>query len=107
MYKIEFYVPASHVEPVKQALFDAGAGRVGEYQHCAWQVLGEGQFCPLEGSDPYIGQKNKLQKVQEYKVEMVCVAEYVKPAVAAMLAAHPYETPAYTLSDIKDLALFV
>ncbi|MEH6542063.1 MAG: hypothetical protein V7748_18580, partial [Halopseudomonas sp.] len=53
MYKLCFFVPASHVEQVKQAVFAAGAGRLGNYDSCSWQVLGQGQFRPLSGSEPY------------------------------------------------------
>ncbi|MEQ8952612.1 MAG: NGG1p interacting factor NIF3, partial [Gammaproteobacteria bacterium] len=56
LYKIEFYVPESHLEQVKSAMFAAGAGRAGEYDSCAWQTLGQGQFRGLEGSSPYLGQ---------------------------------------------------
>ena len=71
MYKITFYVPVTHVEQVKQAMFAAGAGRIGDYDCCAWQILGVGQFRPLAGATPFIGQLNTLEQVAEYKVEMV------------------------------------
>lgn len=54
-YKINFYVPESHLEIVKQALFDAGAGRQGDYDQACWQCLGQGQFRPLKGANPSIG----------------------------------------------------
>ncbi len=56
MYKLCYYVPESHLEVTKQAIFDAGAGRVGNYDCCCWQVRGQGQFRPLPGSQPFIGQ---------------------------------------------------
>ena len=59
MYSLCFYVPESHVEEVKQALFDAGAGRIGDYGSCAWQVLGTGQFQPMEGSEPFSVRKTR------------------------------------------------
>ena len=62
MFKLVFFVPASHVESVKNAVFAAGAGRIGDYEHCAWQVLGEGQFRPLQGSNPFIGSQDVLEK---------------------------------------------
>ena len=55
MYKLVFYVPVDHLEPVKQAVFATGAGKIGEYDSCCWQVLGVGQFRPLAGSTPYLG----------------------------------------------------
>lgn len=95
MYKLCFYVPATHVERVKEAIFATGAGRVGDYDCCAWQVLGEGQFRPLAGSKPFIGQQGRVEKVAEYKVETVCEDAVVDAVVAALRAAHPYEEPAY------------
>lgn len=95
MYKIAFFVPESHLEVVKAAMFAAGAGRIGQYDRCSWQVKGTGQFRPLEGADPFIGQVDQVQQVVEYKVEMVCEDEVIHAVVQAMKAAHPYETPAY------------
>ena len=103
MYQIVFYVPESHLEPVKEALFKAGAGKIGDYECCAWQTLGQGQFRPLEGSDPYLGQTGEVEQVAEYKVELVCEKAVLKSAITAMLAAHPYEEPAYSISSLLDL----
>ncbi|HLF67331.1 MAG TPA: NGG1p interacting factor NIF3, partial [Gammaproteobacteria bacterium] len=72
MYKICFYVPEAHAEEVKMAMFEAGAGKIGRYSCCAWQTLGTGQFMPLSGSHAFIGETDRLEKVIEYKVEMVC-----------------------------------
>ena len=95
MHKLCFYVPQTHVEDVKKAIFAAGAGRVGDYDSCSWQVLGQGQFRPLVGSTPFLGQEGAVETVVEYRVEMVCADECIRAAVAAMLDAHPYETPAW------------
>lgn len=103
MYKITFYVPETHLEPVKAALFAAGAGRVGAYDCCAWQVKGTGQFRPLAGSNPFIGHQDLLESVDEYKVELVCDEASVKAAVAALKQAHPYEEPAYDVVLLLDL----
>lgn len=103
LYKIDFYVPTTHLAQVKDALFAAGAGKVGLYRHCAWQVLGEGQFLPEEGSQAFIGEINKVEKVMEYKVEMICDAAYLSAAILALKNSHPYETPAYHVIKIEDL----
>ena len=95
--KIEFYVPESHLETVKYAMFEAGAGRVGNYDCCAWQTAGEGQFRPLEGSRPFLGEQGSVETVPEYKVEMVCSGDLVAAVVAAMKAAHPYEEVAFSV----------
>lgn len=103
MYKICFYVPASHLDAVKTAMFAAGAGRIAAYDACAWQVEGQGQFRPLAGSRPFIGQQGVIETVAEYKVEMVCDDAHVRAAVAALRQAHPYETPAYDVMRLEDL----
>lgn len=103
MYKLVVYVPESHLEAVKSALFNAGAGRIGDYDSCAWQVLGQGQFRPLEGSQPYLGQQGRVEQVPEYRLELVCADEYIKDALAALREAHPYEEPAYDVWRLMEL----
>lgn len=107
IYKLCFYVPESHLESVKMALFTAGAGRIGEYDHCCWQTLGVGQFRPSSESSPYLGNKGEISQVDEYSVEMICKKECVKAVVKALIDSHPYETPAYALwpilQDLNDL----
>ena len=95
MYKLCFYVPESHLEAVKQAMFAAGGGRIGEYDSCCWQVEGTGQFRPLSGSAPFVGQQGVVERVAEYRVEMVCEDHCAKAVVAALREAHPYEEPAW------------
>jgi len=103
MYKIIFYVPESHVETVKNALFDEGAGKVGYYDRCAWQTEGTGQFRPLPESNPYLGEKGKTETVREIKVEMLCEDAVIASALEALIQKHPYETPAYSAWKIKTL----
>lgn len=103
MYKICFYVPATHAESVKNALFEKGAGKIGNYGCCAWQVLGEGQFMPLAGSHAFIGEENTLEKVSEYKIEMVCEENYIRDVIAALKKAHPYEEPAYQVWRVESI----
>ncbi|PHX45130.1 NGG1p interacting factor NIF3 [Pseudomonas sp. NZIPFR-PS5] len=103
MYKLAFFVPQSHVEQVKNALFAVGAGRIGAYDRCSWQVLGHGQFRPLDGSQPFIGQAGEVEQVQEWKVELVVSDELIRQAVAAMKDSHPYEVPAYDVWKLEDI----
>ena len=103
MYKFVFFVPDSHLEAVKAAVFAAGAGRIGNYDCCAWQCLGQGQFRALEGSNPFIGETNALELVTEYRVEMVCKDELIQVVLDAFRAAHPYEEPAYDVWRLADL----
>lgn len=104
MYKIVFFVPESHLETVKSAVFAAGAGRIGHYDACCWQVPGQGQFKPLSGSQPFIGNLNELEVVSEYRVEMVCGDEYIHAAVDALRHAHPYEEPAFDVWRLADIS---
>ncbi len=97
MYKLCVYIPESHLEQVKQALFAAGAGRIGDYDSCCFQLKGTGQFRPLAGSQPFIGRVGEVEQVVEYRVEMVCADELVDAALAALREAHPYEEPAFDL----------
>jgi len=97
LLKIEFYVPEAQLQQVKLAMFDAGAGKVGDYDSCAWQVLGEGQYKPGEGSNPFKGEQGSLETLSEYKVEMVCAEQFITEVVRAMKDSHPYEEVAYSV----------
>lgn len=102
-YQITFYVPQEQCEEVKEAMFQAGAGKLDNYEACSWQVLGEGQFRPMEGSKPFLGETNKLEKVLEYKVEMLCVADKLETVIKALKSSHPYEVPAYGVLALLDV----
>ena len=95
MHKITAYVPESHLEIVKNALFDAGAGRFKNYDRCCWQTKGQGQFRALSGSAPYIGKANEVTVVEESLIELVCDDACLEAALDALRKAHPYEEPAY------------
>ncbi|UTW08871.1 Nif3-like dinuclear metal center hexameric protein [Pseudomonas benzenivorans] len=103
MYKLCFYVPESHLEEVKRAVFAAGGGRIGQYDSCCWQVLGQGQFRPLQGSQPYLGQTGTLEQLAEWKVELVVADELIHETVKALKGSHPYETPAFEVWRLSDL----
>jgi len=103
MYKLSFFVPEENLESVKQALFDAGAGRIGDYDHCCWQTLGQGQFRPLQGSDPHIGRQGEVERLAEWKVELVCSDDLVRQLVAVLKQAHPYEEVAYDVWQLADI----
>lgn len=99
MFKVECYIPATHLKVVKEAMFNAGAGRLGQYQRCAWQTLGQGQFEPIGDSQPFIGKHNELSAIDEYKVELVCGENDLEAVINAMKSAHPYEVPAYFIIE--------
>lgn len=102
MYKLVFFTPCDVAQQVAKAAFDAGAGKIGNYDMCCFISEGTGQFRPLEGSHPHIGNQNELEFVKESKVEMVCEDQFIKQAVEAMVKAHPYETPAYDVIKLED-----
>lgn len=102
-YQLSFYVPDSHLEEVKNALFDIGVGRQGEYDQTCWQCSGQGQFRPLANSNPAIGLHEELTFVPEYKVEMLCSEELIEIAVKTLKDLHPYEEPAYNVIKLESL----
>jgi hypothetical protein len=107
MYKIEFYVPETHLEIVKEAMFEKGAGKIGLYDSCCWQIKGSGQFRPGLESHPHIGSRGTLEKLDEWKVEMVCSDDHIKQVYSALMASHPYEEPAYNIVKILDKSMFL
>lgn len=103
MHKVVFFVPETDKEIVKTAMFNAGSGHIGHYSHCSFESLGAGQFKPLKGSNPTFGETEKLEKVSEWKVEMVCADEHLKSVIAALKLSHPYETPAYEVYKLTQI----
>ncbi|KRI53335.1 MULTISPECIES: hypothetical protein [Acinetobacter] len=103
MLKLIYYVPDSHLESTKQAIFSAGAGGIGNYEHCAWQVKGIGQFKPVKGADPYIGEVGELEQVDEWRVETIVIEENAKAVAKALKASHPYEEPAFEFIQIIEI----
>jgi hypothetical protein len=101
MFKLEYSVPTSDVTKVNQALFAAGVGRIGLYDCCCFMTEGTGQFRPLPGADPHLGQTAVLEQVAETKVEMVLEDELVPEVRRIMREVHPYETPAYQLWRVE------
>jgi dinuclear metal center YbgI/SA1388 family protein len=95
--KLVTFVPASHVEAVSQAVFAAGAGRIGEYSSCSFRMAGTGTFLGGEGTHPAVGQAGRLEEVGELRLETVVPAGRVEGVVRALRAAHPYEEPAFDL----------
>lgn len=91
------YVPRENAEAVQAAVFEAGAGHIGDYSHCSWTVSGIGQFLPHEGASPAIGSVGSVERVAEDRFEVVAPARARGEVLAAMRAAHPYEEPAFDI----------
>jgi structural toxin protein (hemagglutinin/hemolysin) RtxA len=102
-YHFYYYTPKSHLEITKQAIFTAGAGRIGNYSGCCWETKGSGQFKPEPKSNAYIGKIGKTTKVVEYKVEAVCPSSKIKKVIKALKSSHPYETPAFGFLKLTGL----
>jgi dinuclear metal center YbgI/SA1388 family protein len=101
MDKWVVFVPAENADAVREAMFEAGAGRIGDYSHCSWSVPGTGQFLPHDGATPTIGAVGRVERVPEDRVEAIAPSRLRGHVLAAMRAAHPYEEPAF---DVFELA---
>lgn len=97
------FVPADNTEALREALFAAGAGRIGDYSHCSWSITGTGQFLPGAGASPAIGTVGAVQRVEEDRVEVIAPASLRARVLAAMRAAHPYEEPAFDVFSLAAL----
>ena len=95
--KLVVFVPAEALEVVRDALFGAGAGRIGNYERCSWYTEGTGTFLGGEGTDPVLGEAGREERVTELRLETVFPAEREADVVAALREAHPYEEPAFDI----------
>jgi dinuclear metal center YbgI/SA1388 family protein len=101
--KLVVFVPEDHHQKVLDAIFNAGAGWIGDYSHCSFNIEGTGTFLPREGTNPYVGKPGQLERVKEIRIETIVPEAVEKRVVQAMLKAHPYEEVAYDLypMDLK------
>ena len=97
--KLVVFVPQDALSAVRDAVFAAGAGRIGAYERCSWFTAGTGTFLPLEGADPAIGSVGEEELVPEVRLETVFPAERRDDVVRALRAAHPYEEPAFDIFE--------
>ena len=101
LFKFVVFVPISHLEQVKLAMGNVGAGWIGNYSHCSFGTLGTGSFKPLEGSNPYIGKAGEIEEVEEVRLETIVSEKILNKLLKAVVSSHPYEEAAY---DIYPLA---
>jgi dinuclear metal center YbgI/SA1388 family protein len=99
--KIVVFVPESDLHGVSDAMFAAGAGHIGEYSQCSYRVTGTGTFFGSEQTNPTIGQKGQREEVTEWRLEVICPAEKVRPVIDAMRRAHSYEEPAFDIYPLQ------
>ena len=100
--KLVVFVPAESLDAVRDALFDAGAGRIGEYERCSWYTEGTGTFFGGEGTAPSVGESGREERVPELRLEMVYPAERHDEVIAALRRAHPYEEPAFDVYELVE-----
>jgi dinuclear metal center YbgI/SA1388 family protein len=100
--KVVVFVPHQHLEQVRQAMFDAGAGHIGVYDSCSFNLEGTGTFRGSEGSDPYVGEPGKLHQEPETRLETIVPASLLSKVVRAMTSAHPYEEVAYDIYPLDN-----
>lgn len=100
--KLVVFVPADHAEKLKSALFAVGCGVQGLYDSCAYTTEGSGQFRPLEGAQPYLGETQRLEHVKEERIEMIYPTGLQRAVVQAVYDNHPYEEPAFDLLPLEN-----
>src|SRR5262249_48610837 len=94
-YKLVVFVPHESLDTVRDAVFVAGAGRIGDYTRCSWYTEGTGTFLGGESTQPTIGEAGREERVLEFRLETIVPAERLEDVVAALRRAHPYEEPAF------------
>lgn len=102
-YKLVVFVPVSHAEKVREAIHQAGGGKMGNYSHCSFSSRGLGRFKPEQGANPSFGKVGKIEEIEEEKIEVLCGKEIIGKVVVAMKKAHPYEKVAYDLYPLENL----
>jgi hypothetical protein len=102
LVKLIVFVPESAADQVREALGEAGAGRIGNYSYASFSTKGIGRFLPGEGANPAIGRIGVIEAVAEERIETICSREILEEVVVAMKAAHPYEEVAYEIIALED-----
>jgi hypothetical protein len=98
--KLVVFVPAEALDRVRDALFEAGAGRIGEYERCSWYTEGMGTFRGGEGTQPAVGEAGREERVPELRLETVFPSDHRERVVEALRHAHPYEEPAFDVYEL-------
>ena len=102
MYKLIYFVPTENKEVTKKALFNVGAGKFNNYECCSFETLGVGQFKPINEANPFIGNLNIVEQVEEYKVELLCNDDIIQKAIETLKLIHPYEEVAYDVIKLEN-----
>lgn len=102
LVKLVTFVPLSHEEAVRNALFEAGAGHIGSYDCCSYNLNGRGTFRPGSNTNPFVGEQGKLHMEEEVRIETICHQQAVSGVIKSLVAAHPYEEVAYDIYPLKN-----
>ncbi|MCF6461059.1 Nif3-like dinuclear metal center hexameric protein [Clostridium sp. Cult3] len=102
LYKLVVFVPNSHRDQIRKVLGDEGAGWIGNYSHCTYNLEGIGTFMPREGTNPYIGETYELEEVQETRVETIVQKKDLGRVLGKVIEAHPYEEVAYDIYPLMN-----
>jgi structural toxin protein (hemagglutinin/hemolysin) RtxA len=100
--KLVWFVPAEALDATREAVFEAGAGRIGDYERCSWYTAGTGTFLGGEGTAPAVGRSGEEEHVPELRVETVVPEGRIRDVIVALRLAHPYEEPAYDVYPLLD-----
>jgi hypothetical protein len=100
--KLVWFVPEEALDATRDAVFDAGGGRIGQYERCSWYAVGTGTFFGREGSAPALGESGREERVAELRVETVVPESRIRDVIVALILAHPYEQPAYDVYPLLD-----
>ena len=100
--KLVWFVPAEALDATREAVFEAGGGRIGAYERCSWYTAGTGTFLGGEETDPAVGERGRDEHVPELRVETVVPDDRLEGVVAALRSAHPYEEPAYDVYPLLE-----
>ena len=100
--KLVWFVPAEALDATREAVFEAGGGRIGDYEHCSWYTAGTGTFLGGEETTPAVGESGEEEHIPELRVETVVPDGRIRDVIVALRLAHPYEEPAYDVYPLLD-----
>jgi hypothetical protein len=100
--KLVWFVPEEALDVTRDAVFDAGGGRIGDYERCSWYTAGTGTFFGGDSTSPALGESGREERVAELRVETVVPEGRIRDAIVALTLAHPYEEPAYDVYPLVD-----
>ena len=101
--KIVVFVPSADADSIREALANAGAGHIGNYDFCSFSVKGVGRFRPGENTNPHIGSQGEIEEVEEERIETICPKEKIKEVLDALRQVHPYEEPAIDVYELLEI----